>query len=389
MGWSQQVGAHGYQVTVCTRASSPHLYVRWWDRASANSKWRCLGHSDQERALAEAAQVAAALLLARRSAAPVVRGRATVAQVFDHFERDRLPYLRPAQVKEDRRRLALWRAFLPADAELGNLDALTFDRFIRDRRAGTIAVPKRKLTATPSNRTIGADLEFLRRVVNWGMRLRVNGVPLLERNPLLGYHIPTNPSPKRPVASFERYAAVRAKADEVDRQKLFGPFVEGLGWRVSAVCQLRASDVRLAQEKAAPFGRLRKRGETDKEGVESTLPISGQVREALLAAIKQSAATGDGYLFPAPRRPGRPWTRHHAKDLLIRAEVLAELPPLEGGDFHPYRRAWATARKHLPVTDVAAAGGWKTTATLLAHYMQADEETLYRVVAENRKVRAG
>jgi hypothetical protein len=38
---------------------------------------------------------------------------------------------------------------------------------------------------------------------------------------------------------------------------------------------------------------------------------------------------------------------------------------------------------------VAAAGGWKTTATLLAHYMQADEETLYRVVAENRKVRAG
>jgi len=75
--------------------------------------------------------------------------------------------------------------------------------------------------------------------------------------------------------------------------------------------------------------------------------------------------------------------------LLIRAEALAQLPPLEGGDFHPYRRAWATARKHLPVTDVAAAGGWKTTATLLAHYMQADEETLYRVVAEERKVRAG
>jgi integrase len=146
--------------------------------------------------------------------------------------------------------------------------------------------------------------------------------------------------------------------------------------------------VRLEQERAAPFGRLRKRGDTDKEGVDTTLPVSGQVRAALLAAIAQSGARGDAYLFPAPRRPGKPWTRHHAKDLLIRAEVLAELPPLEGGDFYPYRRAWATARKHLPVSDVAAAGGWKNTATLLTHYMQVDDETMYRVVAEERKVRA-
>lgn len=30
---------------------------------------------------------------------------------------------------------------------------------------------------------------------------------------------------------------------------------------------------------------------------------------------------------------------------------------------HPSRRAWATARKHIPITDVADSGGWKDTET--------------------------
>ncbi len=34
------------------------------------------------------------------------------------------------------------------------------------------------------------------------------------------------------------------------------------------------------------------------------------------------------------------------------AQKLAGLELLDGGDFHPYRRKWATERKHLPVQDV-------------------------------------
>jgi hypothetical protein len=45
-------------------------------------------------------------------------------------------------------------------------------------------------------------------------------------------------------------------------------------------------------------------------------------------------------------------------------------------------------RKHLPLADVAHAGGWKRTETLLRCYQRPDEETLYAVVAEERKVRA-
>jgi hypothetical protein len=40
------------------------------------------------------------------------------------------------------------------------------------------------------------------------------------------------------------------------------------------------------------------------------------------------------------------------------AEKKAKLPKLDGSLWHAYRRKWAIERKHLPLKDVAAAGGW-------------------------------
>ena len=130
----------------------------------------------------------------------------------------------------------------------------------------------------------------------------------------------------------------------------------------------------------------------------------------MLAALELNPVAGTAPLFPAPgyaaphfrrRVPESPtpdshdvvnslrsWSRHHARKLLEKAERLAGLEPLKGGDFHPYRRAWATSRKHLPLADVAQAGGWKSTETLLRCYQRPDAETMYAVVAEQRKVRS-
>ncbi len=55
--------------------------------------------------------------------------------------------------------------------------------------------------------------------------------------------------------------------------------------------------------------------------------------------------------------------------------------------FHAYRRKWATERKHLPLKDVAEAGGWLDTRSLEQCYQQPDEATLLQVVSEPRKLR--
>ena len=48
-----------------------------------------------------------------------------------------------------------------------------------------------------------------------------------------------------------------------------------------------------------------------------------------------------------------------------------------------FRRVWATERKDLPLKDIAAAGGWRDTTTLL-RYQQPDEATLRAVVEFER-----
>jgi hypothetical protein len=73
---------------------------------------------------------------------------------------------------------------------------------------------------------------------------------------------------------------------------------------------------------------------------------------------------------------------------LERAEKLAEVEPLKGGDFHPYCGKWASERKHLSTHDVAAAGGWRDLRSLEDCYQSADDETMLAVVTEPRKLRA-
>ena len=79
--------------------------------------------------------------------------------------------------------------------------------------------------------------------------------------------------------------------------------------------------------------------------------------------------------------------RHLFDKWLYVAEKKAKLPKLEGGLWHPYRRKWATERKHHSLKDVAAAGGWKDTETLLTCYQQPDADTLLAVMSEPKKIR--
>jgi hypothetical protein len=93
------------------------------------------------------------------------------------------------------------------------------------------------------------------------------------------------------------------------------------------------------------------------------------------------------YLFPSPRTPARPVSKDLASAWLGAAEVAAKLPKLDGSLWHAYRRGWATSRKHHPLADVAAAGGWKNKETLSRFYQLPDAESTRRAILEPRELR--
>jgi integrase len=244
------------------------------------------------------------------------------------------------------------------------------------------------------------DIVFLHAVLNWATRVRrSDGSPLLVVNPIKGFKAPANRNVRRPLVTYDRYLKIRVKAEAADPQRLFPHFldvIEGTGWRVSGVCALMASDVDRTKKATAPHGTLHKRGDVDKEGTDAWVPMSESVRAAIdrireLHLEAGRPVIGDVPLFPSPKAgpdtPAKPRSRWHARDLLERAEKLAELTPLAGGDFHPMRRAWASARKNLPLTDVAVAGGWRDLRSLEKCYTLPDEATILRVVTDPTKIR--
>jgi integrase len=395
--WSFGIGARGHTVTAYERAPGGALWLRWWNPASATEaaawQYRALRHADRLAAENTAREIAGQLLA---STVAAVSGKATVADIFTAYESDVAKYSKGQGYKEAKRRMAIFTAFLGATRDVVTVDFPSIDRYVRERRAGNVRVEPYQLKASPSDRAIAADLTLLQSALNHATRVvRSNGARLLAANPIAGYQAPRSKNVRRPVATYDRFLAIIAVADTIDPQKLFRPFmelVEGLGWRLSAICGLRASDVDRKVTSTAPFGRLHKRADTDKEGESAWVPIGDSVRAAVDAVVERNLSIGDRPLFPAPKATvgdaPKPWSRHHASKLLARAEKAAKLAPLDGSDFHAYRRKWATERKHLPLKDVAAAGQWRDMRSLETAYTHTDDETILAVVLEPRKLRA-
>ena len=66
------------------------------------------------------------------------------------------------------------------------------------------------------DRAVASDLEWLRTALNWATRARdEQGRYYLRENPARGFPIPKEKNPGRPVASQDRYEALRAKAAQV------------------------------------------------------------------------------------------------------------------------------------------------------------------------------
>src|SRR2546430_2032121 len=216
-------------------------------------------------------------------------------------------------------------------------------------------------------------------MMTWAPRVYENGRPLRDRNPLIGFVVPKEPNPNRPVVDDEIVEKLLAVAERVS--PLLPLLIKLMNWtgrRLGSVLNLRWDDFDFENQK------IRWRAEHDKKRKTWVVPMPKEVERALLEFRAKHGVIGSALVFPMKNDPNKAVRRHLAADWLKRAYRYAEIERPKGGLWHPFRRKFATERKFYPLRDVADAGGWKDVGTLLKCYQLSDEETI-RTVMDNPK----
>jgi integrase len=404
-GWSYTVGERGFTVTVYEREPGGVLYARAWDSRARGGKgnWKrqSLKHRDKKRAQKYAREQSQKL---ENGGTDALTERAvTLAQVFAAYQQHRSPRKSRTEQQADGRRAELFARFLGASSDPHTVSMAKWQAFVDARTAGVIDsrgnVVAQAARKPVRSRSTEADCVWLLLVFNWAIKWRLNdGRYLMRENPVRGYEMPREKNPRRPVASQDRFERVRAVSDDVLMELRWSgtrtktrsylsellDIVNGTGRRIRAICELRYDDIRLNDGR---FGTIRWPAETDKTGHETVVPISPPVRNAIERVLRDRPGIGRAPLFPSPRFPEQPISRHLADAWLRRAEQLSGLAPLTGSLWHAYRRKWATERKGMPDVDVAAAGGWKSLEALKTCYQQADADTMLSVVMGGGELR--
>ncbi|MEQ1857235.1 MAG: hypothetical protein ABL963_12225 [Longimicrobiales bacterium] len=405
--------------------------IRLYERETSSSVWysiitedgrkvrRSLETGDRDLAETRAKAIAQGVARERITGADVQRG-VTIGQLFAAYRRHHLPTLEPYRQSYARRYIAMFSAAWGPNLLVADVDQSRVDLYVQKRRSLEVLPPGlvpnqegefrrggRKATP-PRDGTLNSDFVWLSSLFNWGRKRKEGGRRLLADNPLQDVTWPKEQNVRRPVARHERFVETMKHVDAVDpagRLRCILELARWTGRRESAIVGLRASDLLLSPARTLeaiaaagmdealaqymPNGAIRWRDEDDKMGLLFISPISRQARAALDLYLAQNPRLGDVPLFPAPGAPRKADTpppaeksisRHTAAKWLLKAEELAELPKLERGTFHPYRRLWATERKSLPDVDVAHAAGWKDTRSMKLAYQRADPATVLAAV---------
>jgi integrase len=370
--WSKSIGERGHRVRLYeARPGGPIMRSVF---VSGREDRKSLRTSDKGLAIREAYQLLNALLANEQA---LKEQSLTLGKLADLYLES--PTHQSKKERTQRDEGAMLRrvvAFLGPTRNVHSVSESDVRRYAFARRQGTGAIDRTRSGTRVRDRTIEADLEMLRRALNWATRERTRtGQRLLQENPLLGVKLPAELNPRRPVLTHDVFQRLLKVARRVHPLLRLGLIVaEGTGRRLSAWRNLRWGDVAFEQ------GTIRWRAETDKQGREQVVPMSKGVHAALVEARRGQRAIGNTPVFPAPENASQPCSRYLLDRWLRKAFSLAGVPRDDAMLWHAIRRKWATERKGYPVKDVMHAGGWHDEATLLACYQQADPGTIRRVV---------
>lgn len=325
-----------------------------------------------------------------KGAAVAEAGVLTVGRIVDLYEQGGCGTAQPRYHTEQVARVRKFANFVGLDRPVISLGQNEVDAWVRHRREQGVR-----------QGTIAGDIDAVKIGINRvGERKRADGSLLLEVSPLARVRVEKERNPRRPRADAARYKTlcdVSAQLPPTFRLAL--DLVQATGHRIGAVRKLRQEDVYLAPKAAAakateldsefgwcdddfPNGGLRfYAGErSTNKAYDHIAPIDSLAREALERA-RVTAHSLSPWLLASPKDPARPVDYHTLKQWMRRAEELAGVPHLTGGIWHPFRRGWATARKHYPAQDLAKLGGWRDVATMQKSYQQADGRTIRTIVS--------
>lgn len=394
--WSRVVEEAGITVRLYEREPGGRVYRDVWT-GEGTRKRMSLGHADRKLADTQARALARTLADLQHAGHT---GAVTFGQLAALFRQHRIPLLTPTRQRTVRGQLTLLERHVARERVVDELSQHDIDAYVVARRTGALeSAAKKGERPGVGDGTIRNELTLLLMVLRWGLTFRVSGRRLLAVNPLHGATLPREKNIKRPIATEARYQALVAVADRAEpsgRFRLVLALARFTGRRVNALVHLRASDVLLSREQIIvalaalgaplawadqwPHGALRWRAAHDKRGHDDITPLSTAARAALDAYLRAHPCAGDVPLVPSRADPTRVCGKASAGYWMRRAERLAKLPKLARGEWHTLRRLWATERRHLPVQDVAAAGGWKSLAVLRSVYQHADAAGMLAVL---------
>ena len=391
--WTRSLGSRGTRIRIFEKRRGGIFFRDVWVSGRGKNR-KSLGTTDRQEADHLGRQLLVALL---RHEQVVATGALTLRHLWERYSKESPAFLDNTlrTQREEKAHVEVLTAFFGGGCCVRDLTEADAAAYTAKRRQGGI-----KLRSGEESKAVGArspevELRILRTMLRWATTIRVrDGHRLLAANPLAGVRSAREANPKRPVASWERFEATRAAMRELAEKYAENParhqrwlrmefalvLAEATGRRVGAIRHLAWVDF------DSDAATIRWRAESDKKRKEWIVPMHAALLEEVKRFRVRLGGAFGGLVFPSSANPARPLGREVFQHGLIDAETHAKLPKVDGGGWHSLRRKWASERKHLPLVDVAAAGGWKDTQTLVNCYQHADLNTMLAVMSEPRKV---
>lgn len=412
--WSGSFTAHGKTVRIQQRRAGATF-----ERVYGNPEsWGSLQTTDKGEAEERGKAFLRALVMAQAEApkpktdsapAPVTppvpnTGGLTLGELWSRYSESATFSKNTEHTKEgDRSRIRALLAGFGEDQLVSRLDGERVTQYLLDRAKGKIAYERPAATAAGGvkwhqakpvgKRSQEADVRLLKTMVHWALdTCGPDGRYLLDVKPMRGFKAPRETSPERPVASHERYVATMQALYEFAEETADAKtkhlwlsirfalmLVTFTGRRVGAVLKMRWSDVDVSDGKFMEHA-LRFRRENDKKDKLRYIPFVEQLEAIFDEAKRELGGDGDDPIFGQVNDRTKPLAADGVRKRLLEAEARAKQPKLKRGLWHPYRRKWASERRHLPVKDVMEAGGWDDYQTFLHCYTMTTPASLAAVI---------